>query len=109
MQRSFYAFQKAGTIPGLHERRAALLAEAAALALDETGASISPELTQAHALRSARRRLHSRALAIALSPKHSLRFLQPGRLVHVVLPGAETPPERDVADSREDTSLSGRW
>jgi superfamily II RNA helicase len=75
---SFYAFQRAQQIPEVQQRRQALLDEA-----EELKQPGEDGLSQLLALRASRRDLEAQAMAMALHPKHSLRFLIPGRLARL--------------------------
>ena len=79
VRKSFYAYQRAQEVPELREERRRLLADAAALAQPDDA-----KLAQLRAVRHKRAGVERRAMERALQPKHALRFLQPGRLVHVV-------------------------
>ena len=78
IRQSFYSFQRAAQLPVLQRRREALLAEAA-----ELHQPFEPSLRRLSAARDAHAKLLDTAHAIALHPRRSLRFLQPGRLASV--------------------------
>ena len=97
VRKSFYAFQRAAAVPAVHAERAALLERAAALYREaglEGGLEGGQEgggrgaLPQLLAARHSRRRLEAEAQSLALVPRYSLRFLQPGRLAQVRVPRA---------------------
>ena len=79
IRQSFYAFQRSSGIPALEAKAARLVKTAEALRQPDDA-----RLTDLVTLRKSRASLVTRANEIALHPKYSVRFLQPGRLARVV-------------------------
>ena len=78
VRQSFYAFLRAQLVPELQRRRGALLAKASALRQPDDAA-----LHRLLKVLEMQRSLMDQANAIALHPRYAIRFLQPGRVVHV--------------------------